>query len=183
MEERVLHPRRQNRLFDRAFGGVILERSECRMNDGRKNEPAHPSPLRGFDHALADARFVGKERWRDIEDRVDSVERGVHAGTVLKIADGHVRGAVRPHPFCVRRSSYKSADLGATLGKRRKHEPGKFAGRSDREDRRLCLLHRRPNQSALELAAGRLRRVFGLRIEGDRRTRRGLVDDIHHGFK
>src|ERR1700674_5094917 len=32
---------------------------------------------------------------------------------------------------------------------------------------------------SLELAGGRVSRVFGFRIEGDRRARRGLVDDIH----
>src|SRR5258705_10674916 len=106
-----------------------------------KDKPAHSGPLRGLDHALTDIRFVGEERWRDIEDRVDSVEGGVHAGPVAKIADGHVRGAVRPHLFSVGRPSYKSADLGATLGKRRKHESGKFAGRADCEDGRLCVLH------------------------------------------
>ena len=84
---------------------------------------------------------AAQRAWRDIEDRVDSVERGLHAGAVAKIADGHVRGAVRPHLFSVGRPSYKSADLGATLGKRRKHEPGKLAGRADCEDRRLCLFH------------------------------------------
>lgn len=112
LQKSELHPRFDDRCFDRRFGDVVRHRADDRVNQRRKDDAAHARVLGGFHQTFADFGFVRNGKGREVENRVRAFASQVDAGPVTQVADGDFGCAV----FANLVGLFGIADQGAHLG-------------------------------------------------------------------